>query len=149
MTPYERQPAIDTQWVDIVQPLPPDPVSIFVWLALLAFLIISFSLIYYIWNKQPRQRALTEIRRCRHANQQGLDTTRSIARRLFHALQLANGNNNFRHAFHTEQAGKNWNDYYPLLLRCVFHSKNPDDETIAYLITETHFWIKNLPQSND
>ena len=134
-----EQRLIDSQWVDILPPSPPAPVPLWVWFGMALVLIAIAALAWWYWRRQPRQRALRQLRRCERQLRHALLPPKPIAAALYRAVQQAVAMVPTAQ-LHARDA--QWQDYYRRLAQCVFHAREPSAADIQTLLSESRAWLR-------
>lgn len=134
-----EQRLIDSQWVDILPPSPPEPVSLWVWLGMALVLIAMAALAWWYWRRQPRQRALRQLRNCERQLKHALLPPKPIAAAMYRAVQQAVATVPTAQ-LHARDA--KWQDYYLRLAHCVFHAREPSVTELDTLLGEARAWLR-------
>lgn len=130
---------IDTQWVDIVPPVAPEPVSLWIWLGVILLCVSVTSIVWWYWQHQPRQRALRQLRVCEKQLHHAGSTTRPIAARIYHAVQLGVQAPPTRTLYARDAQ---WQEYHLRLAQCVFHAREPDADLLREVLHESRAWLR-------
>lgn len=134
-----EQMLIDMQWVEVMPPVTPEPVSVWIWIISAVLLLAITAITWWFWQRQPRQRALRQLRDC---EKQLHDTTaqpKKVASQMYRALQTAMSQMPTRQV---QQLDPAWPDYYRRLAQCVFHAQQPDSAEVQLLLHETRNWVR-------
>lgn len=130
---------IDTQWVDVLPPVPPEPLPVWIWLSIILLCLGIALLAWLHWQRRPRQQALRQLRRCERQLQRNQIKTKPIAAQVYRAVQL--GVRRLPSArMHAHDA--DWQNYYRRLAQCAFHAHEPDAQELRDILRETRAWLR-------
>jgi len=134
-----EQRLIDSQWVDILPPPPPEPVALWVWAMVLLVCACGAAIAWWIWQRQPRRRALRQLRSCERQLNHAMAPPKQVAAALYRAVQQAVATIPTAQ-LHARDA--QWQDYYRRLAQCVFHAREPDVAQLREVLHETRAWLR-------
>ena len=130
----------DTQWVEILPPAAPAPVSLWVWLAVAVGCALLLALAWRYWQRRPRQRALRQLRWCEKQLQRRDAAHRDIALQIYQAVQLAW---QAPPTLHLHASDVHWQDYYRRLMQSVFAAQPADAAQLREVLRETRRWLRS------
>ena len=137
---------LSQHWTDILPPLAPEPVSLWVALSSVLLAILVVIVVFILWQQRPRQRALRVLRRCRKQLVSRQADSRRIAYVLHRALLQGLGLNPASGLNTTQLTDPHWQDFYRQLQHCVFQAASPSTDELATLIQQSHYWLRHYPQ---
>lgn len=129
----------DTQWVDILPPVAPAAVSLWIWVAVAVGCVLVLALVWQYWQRRPRQRALCQVRWCEKQLQRHDAVHRDIALRIYQAVQLTW---QAPPTLRLHAGDVHWQDYYRRLTQSVFAAQPPDAAQLREVVRETRRWLR-------
>lgn len=137
---------LSQHWTDILPPLPPAPLSMWIVLSSVVLLLLAVLVVFILWQQRPRQRALRVLRRCRRQLQDRQTDARQIAYTLHRALLQGLGLSPARVLKSPQLTDAHWQDFYRQLQHCVFQAAPPSADEVAQLIRQGRYWLRHYPQ---
>jgi len=131
-------PLIETPFLDILSPPAPVDHSLWLWAALIIFVLLGLVMLYLIWQRRPQQQARRQLQRLLHAldNKQA-DLKQSLFdlnRQLCHGLGLTH--------LRAYQPSTDWQAFYQRLTQQQYRAATPDRELTRQLIREALVWLQ-------
>ncbi len=136
-------PIDNNAWVDILEPLAPPPLFSTTQIVLFGItLLICIALFLSWWWRQPRQRALRQLRILHRLKDQPDADIRQLGFQLRHSLCSGlHVNNLMELAFHMERQS-DWLVYINALTLLCYQAQPPTANQLSELIHQAHLWLR-------
>lgn len=142
----EQTTLLSQQWHEILPPLPPEPVSLWVILSSLLLVLLAVVVVYILWQQRPRQRARRELRRCTRQLQHSASNSKEIAMRMHRALLQGLSLNPASALSEQHRRDIFWELFYRQLQECVFQPVAPSPDELARLLRQCSYWLRHFPR---
>lgn len=125
---------IAMQWIEVMPPVKPEPVSMWIWILAVVLLLGITVIIWRLSRWRPRQCALRQLRQCEKQLRDTSIQPKQVAGQMYRALQTV-----MRRipTLQSQRLDPAWQDYYLRLAKCVFHARQPDRVEVQLLLQET------------
>ncbi len=129
-----KEKLIAMQWVEVMPPVTPEPVSVWVWILAGVLLLGITAILWRLWRRRPRQCALRQLRQCEKQLRDTATQPKLVACQMYRAVQTV-----MRRipTLQSQRFDPAWPDYYRRLAQCVFHARQPDRAEVQLLLQET------------
>lgn len=132
----------DTPWLDILPPPAPVDHTLWYWLLIIGIAVLVLVVLFVIWQRQPRQRALRQLhhlqQQCRQTGQDNKQCLYQLNRLLCQGLQL--------HQLGAYQPAatesRAWQTFYQRLLSRQYPPSRPDNHETQQLLDDAGHWLK-------
>lgn len=133
---------LNEHWADILPLLPPQSNILWIFFSSAVLLFLTLSVVYFLWRRLPRQRALRRLRICQRQLHADYADTKQIGLIVYRSFMQAVIFDPVRHGIDIENANRNLKDFYTQLQKCVFQPLPPEKDELARLIEQACGWLQ-------
>lgn len=135
---------IERPWLDILPPPAPLGDGLWFWLTIISLSLLVIAALIYLWQKQPRQQALHQLKRIQKAlgnsANNNKQTLYKINRLLCHGLQQ----NNLARFTPPAEVTSDWQIFYKQLTALQYNKTIPQTDNTRQLLVEAQGWLRRV-----